>query len=228
MVDLDSTNAHQDSQDFRVSRLEGERRIQARSALLDKRKVKPRRVGNRLHAGFLRGGRGNRLSLVRRCVGVIQWYGGLVLNGERSLELHSEIRVLCAAVPRIPTKVDVELQQVCQPFAIFGAGSLTTGQGPKRIQNDGRFPLGDQVGIEEGGVTQFIVGIVGNVLRHIAIKVAERGQVGRIASLDSPQFVVLLPEISLDEFYCRREPQERSIALGKRACAPRLRVALGP
>src|SRR5439155_22368570 len=130
-----------DSQDFRVSRLEGKRRIQARSTLLDERKVKPRRVGNRLHAGFLRGGRGNRLSLVRRCVGVIQWYGGLVLNGERSLELHPEIRVLCAAVPRIPTKVDVELQQVCQPFAIFGAGSLTTGQVPKRIQNDRRFPL---------------------------------------------------------------------------------------
>ena len=78
-------------------------------------------------------------------------------------------------------------------------------------------------------MTQFIVGIVGNVLRHIAVKVAERGHVGRIASLDSPQFVVLLPEISLDEFYCCREPQERSIAPGKLACAPRrLRVALGP
>ena len=50
-----------------------------------------------------------------------------------------------------------------------------------------------------------------------------------IASLDSSQFVVLLPQISLYEFCGCREPQERSIAFGKLACAPRgLRVALSP
>ena len=78
-------------------------------------------------------------------------------------------------------------------------------------------------------MAQFIVGVIGNVLRHIAIEIAECGDVGRIAALDSSQFVVLLPQISLDEFDCRREPQERGIAFGELACAScRLRVALGP
>ena len=77
-------------------------------------------------------------------------------------------------------------------------------------------------------MAQFIVGIMGDVLGHISIKVAERGDVGWIASLDSSQFVVLLPQISLYEFCGRREPQERSIAFGKLACAPYgLRVTFG-
>src|SRR4030088_70775 len=123
-----------------------------------------------------------------------------MLNGEWSLEVHPEIRVLCAAVPRIPTKVDVELQQVCQPSEILCAGRLTTGQGPERIQIDRRLALGHQVGVEERRVAQFIVGIIGDVLSHIAIKVAQSRYVGRIASADSSQFVILLPQINLYEF----------------------------
>ncbi len=59
--------------------------------------------------------------------------------------------------------------------------------------------------------------------------VAECGDIGRIAPLDSSQFVVLLPQVSLYKFRCRREPQKGSIASGKLDCAScGLRVALGP
>ena len=77
-------------------------------------------------------------------------------------------------------------------------------------------------------MAQFIISVIGDVLRHIAIKVAECGYVGRIASLNSSQLVVLLPQISLYDFRCRCEPQEGGIAFGQLACAPRsLRKALG-
>src|ERR1700688_4458636 len=102
MVDLNSANAHQDSQDFEVGRFEGQRRIQARPALLDERKVESRRVCNRLHAGFLRSHRGDWLGLVRGGVGVVEWNRGLILNCEWAVELYPEIRVLGASVPCIP------------------------------------------------------------------------------------------------------------------------------
>src|ERR1700674_2115894 len=141
VVNLDSANAHQDSQDLSIGCLEGQRWIQARPTLLDKRKVKSRRVRNRLHARFLGVCRRNRLRLVRWCVIVVQWNGRLVLNGEGSLELRPEIRVPGAAVPCIPTKVNVQLQQVRQPSLIFGGGRLTAGQVSERIQIDRLFAL---------------------------------------------------------------------------------------
>src|SRR6266853_172075 len=96
VVDLNSANAYQDAQDLRVGRLEGQRRIQACPTLLDERKVKSCGVCNRLHAGLFRARRGNRLVLVGRCVVVVEWNGGLVFDGKRSLKLHAEIRVLSA------------------------------------------------------------------------------------------------------------------------------------
>ena len=61
----------------------------------------------------------------------------------------------------------------------------------------------------------FIVGVVRDVLRHVAIKIAERGHVGGIASLHPSEFVVLLPQISFDEFCGRREPEKRSVTFRK-------------
>src|SRR4029077_10921355 len=127
VVDLDSANAHQDAQDVNIGGLEGQRGIKACPALLDECKVKSRRVCNCLHAVLL-GGRGrNRLGLVGWGVVVIEWNGGLLLDDERALELRSEIRVPCAAVPCIPTEVHVKLQQVCQSSDVLGAGRLTAG-----------------------------------------------------------------------------------------------------
>src|SRR5258706_16154213 len=99
VVDLDSANAHHDSQDFGVGRLEDQRRIQTRPTLLDERKVKPRGVCNRLHASLLRGRRGDRLRLAGRSVVVVQWNGGVVLGRIRYLELPPHIVDLAASRP---------------------------------------------------------------------------------------------------------------------------------
>jgi hypothetical protein len=50
VINFDSANTHQDPQHCRVGCLEGQRRIEARPTLLNKRKVKSRRVGDRLYA----------------------------------------------------------------------------------------------------------------------------------------------------------------------------------
>ena len=85
MGDLNSTNVHGNSQNLRVSRLESQGRIEARTTLLDKCKVKPGRVCDCLHASLLGSGWGGWLCLIWRCVGVIQWNGWLVLNFEKHL-----------------------------------------------------------------------------------------------------------------------------------------------
>ena len=145
------------------------------------------------------------MGLVGRCVSIVQWNSWLVFDSEGSLELHTEVGVLGAAVACIPAKVNIELQQVGQPSDILGACRLTTRQGSESIEIDRFFPLSNQVSIQESRMAQFVVSIVGDVLRHITVKVAECGDVGRIPALDSSQFVVLLPQISLDEFGCRGE-----------------------
>jgi hypothetical protein len=52
-------------------------------------------------------------------------------------------------------------------------------------------------------VAHLIIGIVGDILRHVAIKDLKIGDVGltyRTGCTDSSQFVVLLPQIGLDNF----------------------------
>ena len=137
--------------------------------MLDKCKVKSRRICDGLHAELLRRRWGNRLALVRRGVAVVQRDGGLILNCEWSLEIHSEVRILGASITGIPTEVNVELQQVCQSSDIFSAGRLTARQGTKYIQVDRLFALRYQVGVQESRVAHFIVRVVGDVLWHIAI-----------------------------------------------------------
>src|SRR5438132_13473808 len=50
VIGLDSANAQQDSQDLATGCLEGQYGIEARASLFNKRKVKSRRVGDRLSA----------------------------------------------------------------------------------------------------------------------------------------------------------------------------------
>src|SRR5580693_5738500 len=53
MVDFDSADTEQNPQDFLSGSLQREYWIETRSALLNKRKVESRSVGDGLHAGFL-------------------------------------------------------------------------------------------------------------------------------------------------------------------------------
>jgi hypothetical protein len=104
------------------------------------------------------------------------------VDREWAFKLHSDVWVLCAAVPCVPTEVDVQPHEICQPAYILCVGRLAAGQGSEGIQIDWLFSPRFQVGIQEGCVTQFVISIVGNVLRHVPIEVAQRCNVSWISS----------------------------------------------
>src|SRR5689334_21210650 len=81
--------------------------------------------------------------------------------------------------------------------------------------------LRNQVRIEEGEVTDLIIGVVVNIYEHVLIEIVQRFGIGRISAsawnlfiLDTPKLVVLLPEIRLQNLKCSEEPQNVDIALG--------------
>jgi hypothetical protein len=69
-------------------------------------------------------------------------------------------------------------------------------------------------------VTQFIIGIIGNILGHVAIEILERKYIGRISDVSwaivglcgSTQLIVLGPQIALDDFRPCCEPEKIRIA----------------
>src|ERR1700686_3740979 len=103
VVDLDATNTDQYPHDLRKVRLEGQCWIEAGPTLLDECKMKSRRIRDRLHAGLLRVRRRNWLPVARRRVVIAHRYCRLVLDDEGPFQFCSEIGVLRAAVPCIPT-----------------------------------------------------------------------------------------------------------------------------
>jgi hypothetical protein len=63
-------------------------------------------------------------------------------------------------------------------------------------------------------MADLIIGIVGDILGHIAVKDLKGSDVGstdRTGCTDSAQFVILLPQIGFDKFGCSRESQNRDI-----------------
>jgi hypothetical protein len=60
-----------------------------------------------------------------------------------------------------------------------------------------------------------VLGVVGDVLRHVAVEVLERCNVGGVAAVDPPELVVLLPEVGLDDLGGRREAEDRDVAFGQ-------------
>jgi len=61
-------------------------------------------------------------------------------------------------------------------------------------------------------VADLVVGVVGDVLRHVAVKVLKRSDVSGVAAIDAAELVVLLPEIGLDDLRCGEKLQDRNIA----------------
>ena len=87
-----------------------------------------------------------------------------------------EIRVRCAAIARPKTGVYSELRKVCEPFKILVRPCRRTARQsskPAEVYGLGAFRL--QVRFEKSCVTNLIIGIVVDVLRHVAIKNRERG-----------------------------------------------------
>ena len=66
-------------------------------------------------------------------------------------------------------------------------------------------------------MAHFIVGVVGNVLRHVPIELFQRSDVEKTRParhFHASEFVILLPEISLDDLRRSREPQDRDVPVG--------------
>jgi hypothetical protein len=118
---------------------------------------------------------------------------------------------LSAPVPGIPTKVYVQAEKVREPLADFSfvdSRCCTALQDSKWIKVNRLCAMGPQIGIQERGVTQLIVRIVGDILRHVAIEISQRRYVRRISRVGSPvvrcgrptEFIVLGPKIALHDF----------------------------
>src|SRR4029077_16238326 len=86
VINFDSANADQDSQDSWVGCLESQRWIEAPSPLLNERKVKSGSVSDRLYALGITACDGNRWIGGRRSVRIVEWDRGLVRDDEGSLE----------------------------------------------------------------------------------------------------------------------------------------------
>ena len=76
----------------------------------------------------------------------------------------------CAAVASPETGIHVEVHQVGEPSDIGGAGRFAAGQIGELIEVDRISADRLQVRVDEGEVTLFVVSVVVDVLRHVAIE----------------------------------------------------------
>src|SRR5260370_33871624 len=111
----------------------------------------------------------------------------------------------------MPTKVYVQAEKVREPLADFSfvySRCCTALQDSKWIKVSRLCAMGPQIGIQESGVTQLIVRIVGDILRHVAIEILQRCYIRRISRVRSPvvgcsrstEFIILEPKIALYDF----------------------------
>jgi hypothetical protein len=143
----------------------------------------------------------------------------------------AEVGVLrVAAVARPEARVDGQLHQVGQTPDLLRAGGRAAGQGAEPVQVDRFRAVRFQVGVDEGGVRDLVVGVVVDVLVHVLVQHLDRLGVVRIpasagdfAVLDARELVVLLPEIGLDDLGGGQEAENRRVALGEAAGGERLR-----
>jgi hypothetical protein len=71
-------------------------------------------------------------------------------------------------------------------------------------------------------MADFVVGVVGDVLRHVGVEILECRDAGRVSGVriivviyGSPKLVVLLPQVSFYELGSRSKSQEGRIAFGQ-------------
>ena len=153
--------------------------------------------------------------------------GGEVWDGLR--ERVAEVGVLrVAAVARPEAGVDGELHQVGEPTDLLRAGRLAARQGAELVQVDRVRAVRLQVGVDEGGVADLVVGVVVDVLGHVLVQHRDGLGVGGVAAsagdfavLDAGELVVLLPQVGLEDLGRGQEPENRRVALGEAAARER-------
>jgi hypothetical protein len=196
-------DTEEDSQDFRTAYSLSKRWIQAGAALLDKPEVKSCRVSDRLKV-VARGQVGIGSRNCRKLPAKQSWDR----LGKR--EVGIQVRVIDrAAIPSPVTGIHGELHEVCKPSDLLCPCRLTTRQSTKLIEVDWIGPLRNQIRVDESEVGHLILGIVMDVLGNVRIENRKGRGVGwtpssswDFAVLNSSEFVVLLPQISLEDFGC--------------------------
>src|SRR5437773_2528126 len=112
------------------------------------------------------------------------------------------------AVARPPAGINGKLRQVGKPSSDerwIDSGRSTAHQSAKRIEVCRGRSLGDQVRVEEGMMSDLVIGVVMDVVLHFILNNLQGVRVGFIASstwhfivLDAAEFVVLDPKVGLD------------------------------
>src|SRR5205085_9230896 len=159
---LGGPDAEQDAQDFGIGHALRKRWVKAGATLFDRRKVKPRRVGDRLTVLV-----GVEIAIVSRDC----WELPLQQAGNRGRKGVAKIGVLRpAAVARPPTRIQRELHQVSKSPDLLRARRLAARQGSKLIQTNWVRPARNEIGVDKGEMSQLILRVIVNVLRHIGIE----------------------------------------------------------
>src|SRR5215469_16180191 len=178
-------DAQKDSQNFCIGYLLRQSGIEARATLLDKREMESRREGDRLEVRRNRcrvvsaKGATSRIGIASgdRCV--LPYIQTRDCLNERCAQV--EIGIRNAAVARPKTGIYCELREVCEPSSRLVCSSrLTAGQSSKLTEVDCLRALRFQVRFQKGGVADLIIGVVVDILGHVAIKNLKGAHIKRI------------------------------------------------
>src|SRR6266566_7360382 len=90
---------------------------------------------------------------------------------DRILKRTSEVGILCiAAVACPPSRVNGELLQIGEPAVLWHAGYPAGWQNGEVAQIDGLRALRCQIIVEKLMMADLVVGVVGDVLRHVTVE----------------------------------------------------------
>ncbi len=126
------------------------------------------------------------------------------------------------AVASPPTRIQSESHQVCKTKFSAGACRTAALQRAKLLKVDRRCPLRSEICVEKVLVSEFVVGIVVDILGHVRVQHRKSIGEGWIAAstrlllvLNSRQFVVLHPEVRLQNLRGCGEPKQGGISSRK-------------
>ena len=124
-----------------------------------------------------------------------------------------------APVARPPARVDRQLHQVREPADLPRTGRLAARQRAELVQVDALSTVRPQERVDEGEMSELVLGVVVDVLGHVRVQHRQRIRVGRISAsarhfavLNSPELVVLLPSVGLQDLERRQKTEYRRVS----------------
>src|SRR3984957_18061589 len=217
-----STDAERDLQHFQTADFLAQRRVETRSTLFDVSEVEGRYVRDCLDMVI------TREVWIRSAVEIIvvPGNGSNFIESQGLRERSSEVRVCRASIADEPTGVYVQLHQIGETSNILCAGRLAALESLELVEVDRVRAFGLQISVEKSGMTDFIDGVAGDVLRAIAVQVRQSdliivqllvgGYFNGWIITDTTQFRVLCPKIAFDQLGCSQESENCDITSGKR------------